>query len=177
MALVQFGAHRVGFWVVARGIDAAAELPQGVPVRVSGEAAHDRRALVLAAADEAGTVRWGAILHDDGASVLLPSRGKLLAGLGRRLVLIDEAGAFTAERRFETELLGAWELPGGHLLLGRGTAWRVNEALGVLWERELSGEAFHVLQAGEAEIRLVAMDGGDWREQAIDPATGQDFEG
>jgi hypothetical protein len=167
----------VGFWVVARGIDAAAELPASVPVRVSGEPAHDRRALVLAAADEAGAVRWGVIVHDDGASVLLPSRGRLLAGLGRRLVLIDEAGAFTAERAFATELLGAWALEDGYLLLGRGVAWRVDGALGVQWERGLAGETFHVLDAGPAGIRLVAMDGADWREHVIDPATGRDFEG
>jgi hypothetical protein len=174
MGLVPFGPYRVGFWVVARGIQARAELPAGVPVRVSGEASDDRRALVLAAADAAGQVAWGAILHDDGASVLLPVRGRMLAGLGARVTVLDEAGGLAAERLFEAPVLGAWTLDDGLFLLGEGRAWRVDDALTVKWTRTLDGEMHHVLGIDDGAVRLVAMSGTDWRELEIDVETGAD---
>jgi hypothetical protein len=145
-----------------------------VPVREAGAAADDRRALVLAAADAAGAVAWGAIVHDDGASVLLTVRGRLLAGLGARVTVLDEAGAFVAERLFESPVVGAWTLPDGLFLLGEGRAWRVDDALRVKWTRTLDGEMHHVMGIDDEGVRLVAMSGTDWHELEIDVETGAD---
>jgi hypothetical protein len=174
MGLVAFGQHRVGFWVVARGISARGELPEHVPVHVSGEPSDDRRALVVAAADEAGQVRWGAVLHDDGGSVLLLWDGLLFVALGRRALLLDEAGHPVAKRTFDEEVGTAWRVPGGLLLLGNGWATHVDQTLTPLWRRQFGEPSLHLLEASDGLLRLAAMGTDDWRELRLDPATGRD---
>lgn len=175
MALVQFAGRRVGFWVVARGISASEELPEGVPVRVSGAPAVDQRALVVAAADEGGSVAWAALVHADGAALLMEWRGRLLAAIGPRAVLLGPGGEFLAERLFEVELVTSWSVPDGLLLLGRGRAWLVDERLVPRWTRPLAGDHFHLLSAGDEGIRLAALGASDWHELLLDPRTGAEL--
>lgn len=174
MALVAFGPWRVGFWVVARGIAARAELPAEVTVRTSGEAADDRRALVVAAADAEGRVAWGAILHDDGASVLLPWKDRLFAAMGARAVALGSDGSFSAERLFARPILGAWTVGDGLFLLGPDRVMRVDARLATQWERPLTGDSFHVLSASDTRLSLVAMNAsGDWQPLELDAHSGE----
>ena len=174
MALVAFGPWQVGFWVVARGIAARAELPAEVTVRTSGEPADDRRALVVAAADGEGRVGWGAILHDDGASVLLSWKDRLFAAMGARAVALEQDGSFVAERLFPSPILGAWTVADGLFLLGPDRVTRVDARLSTQWERPLEGDSFHVLSADEARLSLVAMNSsGDWRPVELDASSGE----
>ena len=172
MGLVAFAGQRIGFWVVARGIRAADELPTGTAVAVSGEASDDRRALIVAAEGAGGGVAWAVVLHADGAAVLLEWRGTLVAALGERVVRIDGMGSITCTRVFPSPVASAQSTPGGLLLVGAGEAWLVDEALVPVWRAPLEGEAFHVLSADADTVRLAAMGADDWREFVLDARTG-----
>ena len=183
MGLVPFGRWRVGFWVVARGISAADELLAGISPRVIGTPSDDVRCLVVAAADEAGQVRWAMHLHANGAAVLLEFGGGLLAGMGRTLVLLDEAGEPRSTLQLEDEALAAWSV-GEHLLVaGPGRLWMLTSDLTVRWTRPLSGDRLHLLGTdaapdGSAQaLRVVSMTGDDWTERLLDPRTGASLDG
>ena len=177
MGLVAFGPHRVGFWVVARGISARGELPATVPVHVFGEPSDERRALVVAAADDAGQVVWGLVIHDDGASLLMVWDELLFVALGSRALLVDAQGNVAAERLFERELGTVWRAGEGLLLLGRGWAAKVDRALAIAWEREFGDEALHLVEATSQTLKLAAMDTNDWRELRLDLQSGRDTTG
>jgi hypothetical protein len=174
MGLVAFGPHRVGFWVVARGISARGELPASVPVSVFGEPSDDRRALVVAAADDAGQVVWGLVIHDDGASLLMVWDELMFVALGRRALLVDAQGRVQAERLFGRELGTVWRSGEGLLLLGRGWAAKVDGTLATAWEREFGDEALHLVEATPRTLKLAAMGAEDWRELRLDVTSGRD---
>jgi hypothetical protein len=173
MGLVSFAGRRIGFWVVARGIPASAELPAGTRVVEVGEASDDRRALIVAAADEQGGVAWAVVLHADGAAVLLEWRATLVAALGEHIVRIDGDGALVASARLSSSAVSASTTPAGLFVVGSGEAWLLDEALAPAWRAVLAGDTFHVVSADDAVIRLAAMGAEDWHDLALDARTGR----
>ena len=178
MGLVPFGQWRIGFWVVARGISAAEELPPGLVPVVFGQPSDDMRCLVVAAADGEGQVRWAAHLHANGAAVLLEFAGGLLAAMGRQMVLLDDAGSARHQRLMDDEVLAAWRVDDALLLAGPGRLWLVGPQLDVRWSRPVAGDRLHLLgteslmAGGITALRVVSMTGDDWTERLLDLRTG-----
>jgi hypothetical protein len=173
MGLVSFAGRHIGFWVVARGITASAELPAGARVHEAGEPSDDRRALIVAAADKQGGVAWAVVLHADGAAVLLEWKGFLVAALGERIVRIDGDGAIVASVTVPSPVASASTTPAGLFVVGAREAWMLDETLAPVWRAELEGDTFHVVSADETAIRLAAMGADDWHDVALDARTGR----
>jgi hypothetical protein len=173
MGLVSFAGRRVGFWVVARGISAADEVSGAARVTHVGEPSEDRRALVVAAADEQGGVAWAVVVHADGAAVLLEWRETLVAALGERVVRIDAEGSVVASVCLPSAVASASTAPGGLFVVGSREAWLLDDALAPAWRAGLAGDTFHVVSIDNEVVRLAAMDAVDWQEIALDARTGR----
>lgn len=171
MGLIEFGSHRVGFWMADR--TTAAEIPAGLVPQVEGDPVPNGSSLVLIGANEAGVPVWSVLLHaPSGASLLLPWEDRLFVAVGERAILVGEDGMVHARRTFDDAPLSAWRLGSDLLLLGSRGARLVDRNVSDLWAVPLQADGFHPLSLDGGRIRLAAMRAESWDEIVLDARTG-----
>lgn len=178
MGLFAFHDLRVGFWMADSPGGAEAEVPPGSRLELTGVPVEGGQSLIVSAGTPEGVPVWSRIIHAKlGAALICPWRDLLLTGLGETALFLDGEGR---ERgRAETngdELIAAWPLDEGLLLLARESALLVGEDLQTRWTTKLGGnvrsEGLLFMDATGGRAKLAAMGGDEWREVVIDLATG-----
>lgn len=183
MGLLAFHDLKVGFWMADSPGGAESEIPPGSRLDVTGTPADGGQALIVAAGTPEGVPVWARILHAPaGAALICPWRDLLLTGLGATALFLDGDGQ--EKGRVTTggdELLAAWPLDEGLLLLARESALLVGEDFRTRWTSRLDdgvdSEGLLFMDATDGRVRLAAMGGDEWREILIDLATGARVDG
>lgn len=174
MQLVAFHGLRVGFWMAQSAARAHEELTATATPERHWTPAPDGVALVVAAADEADRVAWAHLVYAPfGAALCVTWGARLAVGTGPRLVVLDAEGRVAGRYDAgEDELLSAWTVDGGLLLLGRRAAHLLDGEARAAWVTPLPAEGLVFLGAEGGTVRLAALGADDWREVRLDMRDG-----
>jgi hypothetical protein len=169
MQLVDFHGRRVGFWMAQDAAKARDELTPSVTPMEHGRPEPAGVALVVAAADPDDRVAWAHVVYAPfGAALCVTWGGRLAVGAGPKLVVLEGDGSLAG--RYDAgddELVSAWTVDEGLLLLGRRAAHLMDGRATPAWVRPLEAEGLVFLGAAAGTLRVALLGADDWREVSI----------